>query len=75
MKTRTQRLLDNEPFIDLDNLNNEITIIPATWEKIDEDISIYVEAKKILKCSYCNGIGHLIHKCVDESIFNLDKYV
>ena len=71
MKTRTQRLLDNEPFIDLDD---KITIIPGTWEKIDEDISIYIESKKILKCSYCNCEGHLIHKCVDETIFNLNEY-
>jgi hypothetical protein len=75
MKTRTQRLLDNEPFIDLDNFNDEITIIPAIWEKIDEDISIYIEAKKIMKCSYCDCEGHLIHKCVDESIFNLNEYL
>ena len=72
MKTRTQRLLDNEPFIDLDD---KITIIPGTWEKIDEDISIYIESKKILKCSYCNCEGHLIHKCVDETIFNLNEYL
>lgn len=72
MKTRTQRLLDNDPFI---NLDDEITIIPAIWEKIDEDISIYIEAKKIMKCSYCYCEGHLIHKCVDESIFNLNEYL